>query len=191
MLDRAGPFIDRNYFIHGQIFIRSPLLSRLISLASVDLSLRIAQKNLCTASLIKSIPVPSFLFASSDFDAATFLHIIRSKVLDRTSTRLFVELFSFGVHGGSVEIEAGNHKIQLPDNFRNWIDVPLLLVSSDRDELVRTSEVEAVHNGIQSSAHFNVDRAIGQGCGHAGYIFKKGLTWKIRSRILQFLKEEL
>jgi hypothetical protein len=190
MLQKAGPFIDRTQFIHGQIYIYSLLLSKLISISSIKLCLRIAQAGLLGAALIKALPVPSFLYSHSDFDAETFLKVIRSKVLDRTSTKIFQELFHFAAQNGSITLETDDTTISLPEDFRYWDNIPILLISSNRDQLVKSSEVEVVHQQVKSSIHLNIDSELGQGCGHAGYVFKRGLTDLVRERIYQFLIED-
>lgn len=184
---KTGSFIDRNQFVYGQIAIASPFLGWLLRPSMIGLCMKIAQQSTAAAALIKALPLPSLLFARSDLDAKTFRALLRSKVLDRTSSRIFSDLFTIAAHGGEIDLEFNGRRIRLPEDFVRWGPIPLFLVSSDQDELVLSSEVDEVAKRVPAAVHYNVDLMTGDGCGHAGYLFKKRLTHVVRREILSFL----
>jgi pimeloyl-ACP methyl ester carboxylesterase len=188
MLRGAGPVINRSQFIRGQIYIRSPLMSKFVGLSTIELCLKLAQKSPRSASFIKALPVPSFLYTRSDFDPATFMRVVRSRALDRTSRQIFQVLLHFAEQDGRIELDLNERTVSLPSDFQYWDEIPLLLISSQKDKLVCTSEVEEVRRRVNSAVLFNLDQETGQGCGHAGYLFKKGLTEIVRKNIIQFMR---
>jgi hypothetical protein len=185
MLGKLGPSVDREEFLKGQIYIRSPILDKLISKSSIRIFLEFAQLGTLASFIVKSLPIPSFLFRKSDYDSRTFLRVIQSKVLDKTSTQLFLEIFRFAENGGIIELSFKGQKVRLPEDFDFWNKFPILLISSCKDELVLNSEVEEVNSRIKNGKHFIVDKEIGVGCGHAGYLFKRNTNELVRDEILK------
>lgn len=186
-LKEFGPSVDREEFLKGQIYARSRILDKLVTKSTIKMFLKFAQKGILASFVVKSLPIPSFLYRRSDFSSKVFYHIIRSKVLDKTSTQLFLEIFSFATNEGVIELFYREQRIRLPDDFMYWNRFPVLLFSSKKDELVLNEDVECVVNRINREKYFLVDEEIGSGCGHAGYLFKKKTKERVRKKIVEFL----
>jgi pimeloyl-ACP methyl ester carboxylesterase len=189
IMEGADGSIDRSRFMQGQIYIRSPFFSRFVGLRTIEFCSRIAGRSRFWASIIKVLPVPSLFYSRSDFDSKSFSKIVASKVFDRTSTRIFRELFHFASLDGTIRFICNEQEILLPKDFDYWARIPLLLISSDEDKLVCSSEVDEVKKHVNSAVLFNTDKEIGKGCGHAGYLFKRSLAETVRKMIISFLQE--
>ena len=188
ILNKMGSVINKTDFLKYQIYVRNPILSFFISRPTLNTTLKFAQRNTVFSKVTKALPVPNFLYKKTDMDSRTFMHVIRSNVLDKTSRKLFYDLISYTKDNGRIRLLLQDCEIVLPEDFAYWNHIPLLTFSSLGDLLVLSSEVEAAAEKIKHSTHFVVDEDFGINCGHSGFLFRDDLFKKIVAEISGFLK---
>jgi hypothetical protein len=138
--------------------------------------------------MVRSLPIPVFVYRRSDFNAETFHLSVRSKVLDRASAKIILDLINFGKEGGNIELNFNNQMVRLPDDISLWEDISLLMFTSHEDDLVHSDEVEEVASVSKQGQYVLTEDAFGNPCGHFGYLIKKGLRTQVSERILEFLR---
>jgi pimeloyl-ACP methyl ester carboxylesterase len=179
--------IDAVDFIKGQIYARSPFLNIAMPKAVVRTGIDMARASVFLAGIVRSLPIPVLVYRRSDFDAETFCLSVRSKVLDRASAKIILDLVHFGKEASKIELTFDDQAVRLPDDISLWEDIPLLMFASHKDDLVLSAEVEKVARVAKKGEYIITDDAFGNPCGHFGYLIKKGLRNHVADRIVDFL----
>ncbi|MBN2355976.1 alpha/beta fold hydrolase [candidate division KSB1 bacterium] len=185
---KMSAIVDRADFLKAQIYIYDPALNNLLPKFMIHAALKFAAASPFTAGLVKSLPIPSFLYRSSDFDRRTFRSIVRSKVLDRSSKQLFSEIFQHARSGGNIKVTVPHGQIDLPTDFDLWKDIPLLMFSSQKDELVQCEEVKPIAGAVNGAVHHIIDEVFPKGCGHSGFVFNREISSFVVDKVLNFIK---
>ncbi len=185
---KRSAVIDRVDFLHMQVHAYDPALCKLLPKMVLRWMLHLAQKNHGAAYLVKKWPFPT-LYHPIDFDTGTFLSLLRSQSLHRTSKQLLTEIFKFAQTDGSIKITVPEGCVDLPNDFRLWQDMPLFLFSSYKDALVPFMDVKIVADAVRRARLCLIDDILHPGCGHWGYIFHRPIADYVAAAILQFIKQ--
>jgi len=176
---------DLSDFVQSS-FLLPPAADRWLPPRVVGAAMRLGRKSRATASLLKRLPLRSFLYDREDFDAATFRKVLDSRTLETGSAALVSEVLRAGLSGGAVAVTHGDRRIVVPEDLAGAPSIPLLTVTSGRDALVPAEDVRHAHRFLAGD-HVICERDFGTPSGHAGYFFKEGLRSRLYDRILGFL----
>jgi pimeloyl-ACP methyl ester carboxylesterase len=150
--------VSREEFTSAQILLYWPWARPLAHPRLLRFLMKHGARRRWVAQALRTSPAPTLVFHRDDFDTTTFMRVLGSRVLDRGSHALLLELFE--LIGGQLETGPPITGI-----------VPLC-VGSGWDRLIPLGTVAGFARQFAEARTVVVEDEVSVPCGHVGYFFK-------------------